>query len=58
MCFGTETSLVGGGGLIGAAIATWLIAWLYRLGVQGDSARAAEERARRQFERTGRWPAQ
>jgi len=56
MCFGTETSLVGGGGLIGAGIATWLVAWLYRVGVEGDSAREAEERARRQFERTGRWP--
>jgi hypothetical protein len=56
MCFGTETSLVGGGGLIGAGIATWLVAWLYRVGVEGDSDREAEERARRQFERTGRWP--
>jgi len=56
MCFGTQTSLVGGGGLVGAGIASWLIAWLYRLGVSGDSAREAEERARRQFERSGRWP--
>jgi hypothetical protein len=58
MCFGTDTSLVGGGGLIGAGISTWLVAWLYRLGVQGDSARDAEERARQQFDRTGRWPQQ
>jgi hypothetical protein len=58
MCFGTDSSLVGGAGLIGAGIATWLVAWLYRLGVQGDRARDAEERARRQFERTGRWPQQ
>ncbi len=56
MCFGTETSLVGGAGLIGAAIATWLIAWLYRLGIAGEAARVREERARAQFERTGRWP--
>ena len=56
MCFGTETSLVGGAGLIGAGIASWLVAWLYRLGVSGDDARAGEERARAQFERTGRWP--
>jgi hypothetical protein len=58
MCFGTDTSLVGGAGLIGAGIAIWLVAWLYRLGVQGDSARDAEERARQQFDRTGRWPQQ
>jgi hypothetical protein len=57
MCFGTETSLIGGSGLIGAGIATWLIAWLYRLGVEGDRARDAEERARSYFERHGRWPA-
>jgi len=56
MCFGTETSLIGGAGLIGAGIASWLIAWLYRLGVAGDDAREGEELARAQFERTGRWP--
>ena len=56
MCFGTATSLVGGAGLIGAGLASWLIAWLYRVGVQGDRARDAEERARRHFERYGRWP--
>ena len=55
MCFGTETSLVGGGGLIGAGLASWLVGWLYRLGVEGDAARVSEERARERFERTGRW---
>lgn len=58
MCFGTDTSLIGGGGLIGAGIATWLVSWLYRVGVEGDRARDAEERARSYFERTGRWPQQ
>ncbi len=58
MCFGTETSLIGGAGLIGAGIASWLIAWLYRVGVDGDRARDAEERARDYFERHGRWPQQ
>jgi|SRR5450755_1158125 hypothetical protein len=58
MCFGTATSLVGGAGLIGAGVATWLIAWLYRVGVEGDRTRDAEERARRYFERHGRWPEQ
>jgi len=56
MCFGTSDSLIGGAGLIGAGIATYLVALLYRVGVSGDDARDAEERARRQFERTGRWP--
>jgi hypothetical protein len=56
MCFGTESSLIGGAGLIGAGLASWLIAWLYRLGVEGDRDREAEERARGYFERHGRWP--
>jgi hypothetical protein len=57
MCFGTETSLIGGGGLVGAGVAIWLISLLYRVGVEGDRARDAEERARTYFERHGRWPA-
>ena len=56
MCFGTTTSLIGGAGLIGAGLASWLLSWLYRVGVEGDRARDAEERARRYFERNGRWP--
>src|SRR5579871_4143611 len=56
MAFGTPTSLVGGAALIGAGIASWLIAWLYRVGVAGDQTREDEERARRVFDRTGRWP--
>jgi hypothetical protein len=56
MCFGTATSLVGGAGLIGAGVASWLVSWLYRVGVAGEGARDAEERARRYFERHGRWP--
>jgi hypothetical protein len=56
MAFGTDTSLIGGAALIGAGIASWLIAWLYRVGVAGDEARDAEERARSFFDHTGRWP--
>jgi hypothetical protein len=55
MSFGSDTALAGGAGLIGAGLATWLLSWLYRLGVSGDDARAREERARQRFERTGRW---
>ena len=56
MSLGTATSLVGGAGLVGAGAATWMIAWLYRVGVEGDRTRDAEERARRYFARHGRWP--
>jgi hypothetical protein len=56
MAFGTDTSLVGGAGFIGAGLSIWLISWLYRTGVQSDSARLAEDRARRHFDRFGRWP--
>jgi hypothetical protein len=55
MSFGSDTALAGGAGLIGAGLATWLLSWLYRLGVSGDDARSREERARQRFERTGRW---
>jgi hypothetical protein len=51
MAFGTSASLAGGAGL-----AIWLFSWLYRVGVDGDGERAQEERARRYFDRHGRWP--
>src|SRR5579872_7139330 len=51
MAFGTPTSLVGGAALIGAGISSWLVAWLYRIGVAGDEARQAEERARDFYDR-------
>jgi len=54
--FGTSASLAGGGVLIGAGLAIWFASWLYRVGVEGDGARADEERARRYFDRHGRWP--
>ena len=56
MAFGTTASLVGGAGLIGAGLAIWLVSWLYRVGIEGDGERADEERARRYFDRHGRWP--
>jgi len=55
VAFGTQTSLVGGSGLVGAGLATWLCAWLYRVGLEGEAERAEEENARRRFSRTGRW---
>jgi len=56
MCIGSETSLIGGAGLIGAGLSSWLVGWFYRLGVSSDDEREREERARASFERTGRWP--
>src|SRR5579862_3182022 len=56
MAFGTTASLAGGAGLVGAGLAIWLVSWLYRIGVDGDGERADEERARRYFDRHGRWP--
>ena len=56
MSFATTASLAGGGALVGAGLAIWFASWLYRVGVEGDGARADEERARRYFDRHGRWP--
>jgi hypothetical protein len=58
MSFGTDTSLEGGTGLIGAGLSIYLINWLFRQGVRGESAREAEERARAYYARHGRWPNQ
>ncbi len=40
----------------GAALAVLLLNWLFRIGAQGDREREAEEHARDEFARTGRWP--
>jgi hypothetical protein len=56
MCIGSASSLIGGAALIGAGLASWLVAWLYRVGVEGDRTRDVEERARRYYARHGRWP--
>jgi hypothetical protein len=56
MCFATPTALIGGSGLVGAGLATALVSWFYRLGVEGDTVRDDEDRARRYFDRYGRWP--
>jgi hypothetical protein len=56
MAFGTSVSLAGGAGLVGAGLAIWLFSWLFRVGAEGDRERAQEERARRYFDRHGRWP--
>lgn len=42
--------------LVGAGLSVALINVLFRVGVSGDRERAAEDAARREFDRTGRWP--
>jgi hypothetical protein len=56
LTFGTTQAIYGGCGLIAAGTSAWLISWVYRIGVRGDEDRDAEDRARRYFERFGRWP--
>jgi hypothetical protein len=41
---------------VGGGLSVLLINWLYRMGVEGDRERDAEERARRFFDEHGRWP--
>jgi hypothetical protein len=56
LSFGTLDSLYGGVSLIGAGLSVALFNWVYRIGVRGDDERAAEDQARRYFDRFGRWP--
>ena len=42
--------------LIGAGLSVLLVNLLFRFGVAGDRDRADEDAARREFDRTGRWP--
>jgi ABC-type transport system involved in cytochrome bd biosynthesis fused ATPase/permease subunit len=49
---GWEAFLMG----TGAALAVLLLNWLFRLGVEGDRERDAEEAAREYMARTGHWP--
>lgn len=46
----------GGVGLIIVALIVWMINWMFRLAVQSNHDREREERARRHYERHGRWP--
>jgi hypothetical protein len=53
---GTDAAWEGGALLVSAGLSVWLLNVLFRLGVRGDSERRSEERAREEFDRTGRWP--
>lgn len=52
----TDAAWQGGALLVSAGLSVWLLNVLFRLGVRGDRERVHEERAREEFDRTGRWP--
>ena len=56
MALGGETNLEGGGGLVSAGLAIYMINWLFRAGAHGETQRDAEEAAREYFDRHGHWP--
>jgi len=56
MALGSEADLEGGGGIVSAGVAVYLLNWLFRTGAAGDREREAEERAREYFDRHGHWP--
>src|SRR5476651_1632994 len=56
MALGSEADLEGGGGIVSAGLAIFLINWLFRAGTSGDREREAEDAARDYFDVHGRWP--
>jgi len=56
MALGSEADLEGGGGIVSAGVAVYLLNWLFRTGAAGDREREAEERAREYFDLHGHWP--
>jgi hypothetical protein len=53
---GSETGVEGGAGIIGAAAAVWLLNVIFRVGVQGERERDAEDQARDFYGAHGYWP--
>ena len=54
---GTDSVLAGAGvALVLAALAVWMINWMYRMSVQSNQDREREEMAREYFDLHGRWP--
>jgi hypothetical protein len=54
---GTDSALAGAGvALVLAALAVWMINWMYRMSVQSNQDREREEMAREYFDLHGRWP--
>jgi hypothetical protein len=53
---GSETGTEGGAGIIGAGLAVWLLNVMFRVGVQGEKDRDAEDEARDFYTEHGYWP--
>jgi hypothetical protein len=53
---GSETGVEGGAGIIGAGAAVWLLNVIFRVGVQGERDRDAEDEARDFYTEHGYWP--
>ena len=56
MAQGGESNLEGGGGIVSAGLAIFLINLLFRIGARGEDEREREDAAREYFDRHGRWP--
>jgi hypothetical protein len=56
MALGGANELEGGAGIVSAGLAIYFINWLFRVGVEGEGERDAEEHARDYFDRHGYWP--
>jgi hypothetical protein len=55
---GSEVALEGAGGFVGAGLSIFLINLLFRVGLDGERDRDAEDAARRYFDEHGCWPAE
>ena len=53
---GSETGVEGGAGIIGAGASVWLLNVIFRVGVQGERERDAEDEARDYYAEHGYWP--
>ena len=53
---GSETGVEGGAAIIGAGASVWLLNVIFRVGVQGERERDAEDEARDFYGKHGYWP--
>jgi hypothetical protein len=53
---GSDVGWEGGAAIIGAGLSVWLLNFFFRVGVQGDRERDAEDAARDYYAEHGRWP--
>jgi hypothetical protein len=53
---GSEVGWEGGVGIIGAGASVWLLNVIFRVGVQGEHDRDAEDAARAYYDEHGYWP--